>query len=38
MGGAGQQQKKGGGAGGFTFVSPRDAKEAAANAFAQKKD
>lgn len=29
--------KKAGGPSGFTFVSPRDAKEAAANAFSQKK-
>ena len=31
-----QQQKSGPGS--FTFISPRDAKEAAANAFAQKND
>ena len=30
--------QKRGGAGGFTFVAPRDAKEAAANAFSQKND
>ncbi|QDZ24726.1 HVA22-like protein [Chloropicon primus] len=34
-GGGGSQQKS---SSGFTFISPRDAKEAAANAFAQKKD
>jgi len=32
----GGKQQKGGG--GFTFISPRDAKEAAANAFSQKND
>ena len=34
----GGKQQKGGGGGGFTFISPRDAKEAAANAFSQKND
>jgi len=37
-GGGQHQSQKRGGAGGFTFISPRDAKEAAANAFAQKND